>query len=79
MLKDVKHTYHPIVHALQEGHGRARISKIRNRGKGVPEEIIAGAMHVLKGHINVSPEDSDELVCPRFLPKKPSEEVVFEA
>ncbi|MDO8686805.1 MAG: hypothetical protein Q7K11_01180 [Candidatus Berkelbacteria bacterium] len=79
ILATPENKYHPVIHALKEGGGRATRSGIKNRG--VSEEIIDATLSALQGHITNDPDDpdnQDKLYCELLL-KKSSEKVVFKA
>lgn len=68
--------FHPIIHALQQGGGQARISEVRKRGDGVLDKTIETALRVLQGHVIQDPENPDILICPYFQKQKdPLEEI----
>lgn len=70
ILKDPENPLHPIIHALEEGGGRARIIDIAQRGNGVPRDFIENTLEeILRGHVVKDPEDPEILVCPYFTPK----------
>lgn len=71
LLNDPENSLHPIIHALEEGKGHAKISEIEKRGKnGIPRERIDHALSILQGHIVYDEEDPDLITCPAFFSKE---------